>query len=329
MRKRNYQIDALRAILILIIVFFHYTYRFSGLFHINTLNFFSLAEWGSIGVAGFFIISGYFLKPSNIKRFSMREYLKNRLLRLYPAYILAIIIIYLSVTIFGLSGRSVSFLDFILNIPLLNGFIGAPYVDGAHWYITYLAIFSIIFAIVSKTKIKPLYYLPTWLLLKNFLLLLSMNFSFLSPAYKFIGGDYVEYIVIGLSLAEILRFNAKDIKQKIFYILIISMSIIQSFFLTSPIIAIGTIIVLGVFILTIKEKLAILEKIKFFTILGESSYCIYLFHQNIGYQIILALLSLTHDQHIVPIIFTTMLIMISASIAIHYLYEAPIIRRLK
>ncbi len=44
--SKNLGIEMLRAILILMVIFYHYTYKFEELFNIKTINFVTLSKWG-------------------------------------------------------------------------------------------------------------------------------------------------------------------------------------------------------------------------------------------------------------------------------------------
>lgn len=54
--KKNVQIEAVRVISMLMVVIFHYTYRFKELYNIDTVNFDFFKLFGKIGVGIFFII---------------------------------------------------------------------------------------------------------------------------------------------------------------------------------------------------------------------------------------------------------------------------------
>ena len=102
---KNKQITSLKGLLILMIMFYHYTYRFQTLYNINSINFPSLDVWGVIGVAGFFIISGYFIFPKNINEYNPKKFLLKRILRLYPVYFLGITLTFISVKLFRITRK--------------------------------------------------------------------------------------------------------------------------------------------------------------------------------------------------------------------------------
>ena len=95
--NRNKQIDSLRGILSIMIMFFHFSYRFSQIYNISTIDFYTLKHWGLICVGCFFIITGFFLLPSELHDFSFIKFIRKKILRIYPSYFLCITIIFISV----------------------------------------------------------------------------------------------------------------------------------------------------------------------------------------------------------------------------------------
>lgn len=321
--KKNKQIEALRGILILIIIFFHYTYRFSELFSIETINFFSLDKWGIIGVSCFFIITGYFIVPKKSEEYDMKNFIIKKILRIYPSYVLCMTIIFISVKLFGLEGRETNFIDYLLNLTMINGIINTKYVDGAHWYLTYLVIFYIVVGIILKLTKKSEVYLPIWLVVKDIIKIMTKFVPYTSIIYKLIGGNYVEFIIIGMALSNIIKvkdvnnYNIRDLlksKSVQWYLLVIILCLLQIAIFNGKVIVVGISIFLIVLliILLIKPK-----EIKAFTILyfiGDISFILYLIHQNIGYQILLGLYNFRYEFKFLYIIITLLIVICLAYI---------------
>ena len=326
---KNKQVEVLRGILILMVIIFHYMYRITTLYGIEMLDFYTLSKWGAIGVGGFFIITGFYILPKKLENFKIKDFILKKLIRIYPAYILCITLTFLSVLIFGLANRNTNFVEYLLNVILLNGFIGVNYVDGAHWYVTYLILFYVIISIVLKLKISPKIYLPIWIIVKDILLGISNVTIIVSPLYKLIGGDYIEFVVIGIALNSLImrKDKLKNNLEKWIYMLTILISIIQIFILEGIIVGIGMLIFLMIFILAVNEKVKILEKITPIYFIGTISYVLYLIHQNLGYQIILGL-NKTFGNYNILYAFITIAIMVGISYLITRLYEKPIQNKL-
>lgn len=335
--EKNKRIEVLRGILVLMIVFFHYTYRFSEIYNIETIDFFSLKYWGTIGVGCFFIITGYFLLPKTFESYSCKKFIFKKISRLYPAYILCMTLTFISVQIWGLEGRETNFFDYLLNVIMLNGFINTKYVDGAHWYLTYLLIFYIILGIVLKYTKNSKVYLTVWLIVKDIMKVLTIIFHDLSPLYMLIGGNYVEYIIIGIALKEFLKkysdekesFN-KLIKKQFIYIILIVVSILQIGVLENIPVMIGIILFICLFVYwgILKKDDKQISKHNFLYFIGGISYIIYLIHQNIGYQMLLGIFNATGDISLIYIVIVAIII-ISISFILECFFEKPIQNFLK
>lgn len=326
--KKNNQIEILRGILVMIILFFHYTYRFSELYNIQTINFFSLEKWGTIGVGCFFIITGYLLIPKDLEKYSFKKFIKKKILRLYPSYLLCMTITFVAVQIWGLEGRNTSFLDYILNATMINGFINSKYVDGAHWYITYLIIFYIIVGLILKYGKNLKISLLIWLIIKDILKISTKLIPQMSIIYKFIGGDYVEFIIIGIVIKEILKLinERKLIRKEIeFYIGFILISIVQTTYINGVITGIAIVFFLIVFLYIVFKDREVNSR-NFFYWIGGISYILYLIHQNIGYQILLKLCSINNQFRLIYIVIVY-IVVILISYLIDRFYEKKIQRK--
>src|SRR5688572_23269372 len=96
-------IDAFRGLAILLVIFFHYYYRFAPPLHnVNLYPYepvqFPLATYGFYGVQLFFIISGFVINQSLEKSSSWSVFLKHRFVRLFPAMLLCSTITFLFIS---------------------------------------------------------------------------------------------------------------------------------------------------------------------------------------------------------------------------------------
>lgn len=150
-KKYNYQVEGLRGLALFMVLVYHFFYQYFQLYPVNNYTPFPfLRYWGMIGVAIFFAISGYYFEKSTGGIYLI----KKRLLKLWPAYFCAITLIFIFTRRIGLPGRTVSFENYLLNIPFINGFLSKPYVDGAHWFLTTLVGCLICYSIIIKWKIQ-------------------------------------------------------------------------------------------------------------------------------------------------------------------------------
>jgi len=316
MRNRN--IDVLRGILTIMIMFYHYTFRFSEIYGYETINFWSLKDWGSIGVGCFFIITGYFLLPKNSIKNINFSWLKRKILRLFPQFFLAISLTFILVRLIGLPGREVTFFQYLLNIPFINGFINTPYVDGAHWYLTYLIIFYFLIYLVSyfSKKMDIFNIWPVRIILIVNLIFKIIKIPFI---YKILGGDYLAFILIGICLKNNFK-NNKVYFELFIYLLLIYFNFGMTIF--------GFILIFILIFIFFTNKKTNFSKNNLLYFIGEISYVVYLLHQNLGYLILFHLMELNNiGQYYLIYLLLTIVIIIAISKFI-YLFSNKIIYNL-
>lgn len=323
-KKKNGQIEALRGIIMFMIMFYHYTFRFESLYGIKTISFFSLDKWGEIGVGCFFIISGYFMIPKNLSEYHMKDYLTKKIVRLYPAYLLCMTFTYFSISIFGLQGRETNFTEYLLNIIMLNGFIGVDYVDGAHWYLTYLVLFYIIISIFLKIQFSKKQIVIIWTII-NVMLKISVDFiPQFSALFKLSGANYLSFIGIGILFSEFLDNDKKQNRWNFILFTFIITRILADYGIITTC---GICIFLLFYVLAVKNKLLMLNKAVFIK-LGGISYIVYLLHQNIGYQILLFFYDIC-DKFYGVVVFIPMIFTVLLAFAIQNLQRAKLKGALK
>lgn len=214
------------------------------------------------------------------------DLLKKRAKKLWPKYFTVITMIFILTRFVELPGRTVSFFDYLFNIPMINGFIGIDYVDGAHWFLTTLIACIFWYSIIlrSNSKIRLHLYL-LWLLLISVLLLLSgftggLAGKIVKGILKCLGDNYAAVIILG-SLLPCKRKSAESfvIMGSCILITACSIGLLQGIELIAC-----AVLVCGVG----NEKIKVLGS-KCFVFLGEISYSCYLIHQNIGFIIMRSL----------------------------------------
>ena len=151
--KKNMQIEGLRGLACLMIVLFHIFYQYN-VFCLGQDGPWLLKHWGEFGVGVFIFISGYYLIDFEKEQFSFSNFLKKRLLRLYPIYAVAVILIFVIRSFTHVSGfTAVTWKDLLLNLTLLNGYVDKPYIEPAHWYMTTLLRTIILAGVLQKYKL--------------------------------------------------------------------------------------------------------------------------------------------------------------------------------
>lgn len=287
-KSKNLQIEGLRGVAMLLVLCFHYFYTFPHDYvqGNNPFRILLTDYWGEIGVCFFLLISGYFMVPK--RKVDGISYLISRLKKVWPLYFISITIVFLLTRLISLPNRTVSLINYLLNIPFINGYIGKPYVDHAHWYLTTLvgAIVVFSFIINLKPKARHIFYC-VWIIILIGLYYFDSSNSALhlarSGLYVFLGKDYSLVIIVGAIIAD---FDSKTIDK--YGVIALVLATIAKLLLGSISKMIELPLVFLFFYLCVHSKLNFMNN-PIFKWLGRISYPTYLIHQNVGYIFILLL----------------------------------------
>jgi peptidoglycan/LPS O-acetylase OafA/YrhL len=139
-------IDVLRLVAALSVWFFHAVYLYSA----GPLS--AVAQYGYIGVPVFFMVSGFVISVSAKDR-TRAEFALARAVRLYPAFLLALV-----PTTFALlySGRDVTLAQFAANLTMVPRILKQPELDGVMWSLLFEILFySYVWAFLIGPKFVP------------------------------------------------------------------------------------------------------------------------------------------------------------------------------
>lgn len=143
---RFYEIDLLRFLAALSVVFYHYTFRGYAADNYSPISYSALGRvtrYGYLGVQLFFIISGYVVLLSAQGK-TIRQFFLSRITRLYPAFWIACSLTFVVKLIWGPSPAETQItqslhagvLQYLYNMTMLSGLLGVPAIDGAYWSLT-------------------------------------------------------------------------------------------------------------------------------------------------------------------------------------------------
>ncbi len=300
MRKnsKNLQIEGLRGAGALLVLFYHVFCRYQQIFLESSIWW--IAPWGTIGVAFFLMISCFYLVDftQNTESFSLYKFLLNRIKRLWPCYALSITITAIAVHLFYLPERMSTWLDYLVNLTMVNGFIGVPYVDGAHWYLSTLLAILFVMGIAKKLGIEknPYFYLG-WMGIRFTLRYISIPYK--NGIAAVLGGSYVGYVCITIAAKAILTALQQKtqkplemIQWGIVFVCGIGLVGIQ----LGIVKMILVLACLFIFLLCVLEKLPFMSN-PFLLFMGSVSYPLYLIHQNIAFEVEYYLTLWTGEYH--------------------------------
>lgn len=299
----NKAIEGTRGYLILCIILYHYTskYLYYGGEAFIWSTGFLLGK--NLGVAGFFMISGY-LYFNSIKSWKTKSLLDvflhvlKKIERLYIPY--AIAIIFLGIChIFITYLNNPRWIDFVSNLLLLRTILQIPLVDGAHWYF---------YAMIQLNLL-----IPFLVLAYERKSLLGLSFSLVLGAYFF--GTHVFLLNKAFLTCFIAGSMLSIENKKIALFLYAIFSLLAIYILKTPLV----VIVFIILPLVINNELHkcvfhFLFENRVIVFLGTYSYMWYLIHQQLGYSIIHTLKGVVNDYLNIAI---TMLVTLIISVLLH------------
>lgn len=282
-KKRFYELDVLRGLAAIAVVFYHYTTRYHEFYPENDMFRGLDFKYGYLGVNLFFIISGFVIYLTINKCESIIEFIYKRGIRLYPAYIVAVILTFSIVSLVGLDGQEVGMTAAIINLSMLSGFLNVPYVDGAYWSLTvelmfYFMVGMLFFwGVIKKVELTSIIWLS-----------IAFITFFLSNVWTNNLLGYVKLIGIlefcHLFIAGIMFYLLKSNHKKSYYAILI-FCLTYEFFLDGLMVGLIVTSFFVLFYLIVLGKLHFLNN-KLLIFVGTISYSLYLVHQNIGYVVI-------------------------------------------
>ena len=171
--RRFYEIDLLRFLAALAVVFYHYTYRGYMADNYSPVPFPAFApvtKYGYLGVELFFIISGYVVLRSAQGK-TVREFFLSRVTRLYPAFWVACTLTYVVKLLWGSQQGALpsvlhaSVPQYIYNMTLLHEFLGVVVMDSVYWSLTMeITFYGLIALLIGSRLLRCIdYVLVLWL----------------------------------------------------------------------------------------------------------------------------------------------------------------------
>ena len=271
----------------------------------------------------FFMISGFVIFMSVKRDTKWIEFVKKRFIRLYPVFWFCMVLSAVSVFIFGLSGREVSLVDFLINFTMIPKVFGAKLVDGVYWTLLYEFFFYTLITIIIFFKIIEKFYI--WIGIWLFLCFLNNAFSMIPQPLAHLSNLYFgNFFIAGILFYKLKFIRLSDWKT---HLLILATFIVYLCSYKDFKELIAVLMYYSIFYLFVFDKLIWLKS-SVLVKLGMISYTLYLLHQNIGYIIIERLEGYISYQSLwimlVPLVFSLIL----AFLVFRYI-EKPLLLQFK
>ncbi len=285
------EVDALRGLAALSVMLYHFIYRYPAPNKPKAeliryiFGYFPIPEFylGLIPVYLFFMISGFVIFMTAEKCRSIAVFGYRRFSRLYPVYWGALIVMGLTLLLFG-SGQEISPYQFFFNLTMFQEYFGVPHISGVFWSLTVELSFYILVAGVIGLGLMPYrkYLLLVWSLLIFFYGFYSIPNPIPWPVVHLLVLDYGHFFVYGIAVYELWKARRSAIdKTDPFMLLLILISTASSLIRYPAIAGIILLGVHGVFYFAVMQKLQFLRNSPM-VYLGTISYALYLVHEVIG-----------------------------------------------
>ncbi|WP_321821182.1 MULTISPECIES: acyltransferase [unclassified Burkholderia] len=129
------ELDLLRFVAAIAVVFFHYAFRGYAADDLTTMHYPALepvAQYGFLGVHLFFMISGFVILMTAGDG-SVKRFIASRASRLLPAFWVCCTITFLVTLAIGGDRFGATWRQYVVNMITLGGGFGADPIDGAYW----------------------------------------------------------------------------------------------------------------------------------------------------------------------------------------------------
>lgn len=302
---RYVEIDLLRFVAAISVVFFHFTFRGFHADHLSPVDYpflGSIFKYGYFGVYLFFLISGYVVLLSAQGK-TLGQFFTSRVTRLYPAYWVACTFTFIVVRLFGLAAHAPGWspiMDapvrgYLFNMTMLQRFFGVPDLDGVYWTLSIELVFYFVVALLISFG---------WL--KHLVLVLAVWLAYCALIGPVDNGSSFAFLLFPrvapffiAGMAFFLLQTSQAARWKLYGLLLLAYLLClravrgeqhvlapmyqQPFSL--PVIWLLVTLFFVVFLLIIQRRLR-LRPARWLTWAGALTYPIYLLHHNVGYIVL-------------------------------------------
>lgn len=289
--KHYFYLDVVRGVSALCIVLYHYTTRYIEnpiTDNEAKVDWALTFPWGCAAVSTFFILSGFltakylFSGDDNLNFKSAIQFIRNRIIRLYPAFVVAMFTTMLFLY-FGF-GVNIPLKRVLCNLTMLPALFSQPAIDGVYWTLQIELFFYMGIAVlmllnnVKTIKIMLLLWVITPLLycVDNSIIHTVSNIIFIS--------DYISTFVAGISIYLIVK------RQNVKYALLLLLISFVSQIILSDMAHI-IFFLMTIFLIYYATKFDFNKGSNTYTFrllkwVGDISYPLYLIHQMVGFTIL-------------------------------------------
>ena len=290
-KKRLTELDGLRGVAALAVVFFHYTVVFPR-FYPDALPAPVTFDYGHFGVHLFFMISGFVILMSLERQGATRDFIFSRIIRLYPVYWLAVCLTFFTLAAFPLPGQGQTLFQFFVNLTMLQDYAKVDPVDGVYWSLTYeLGFYAYLFAVVRAGLSKRID------LIAALMIVGALTFKWTMPIiphplhYIFLINAYGHLFAAGILMYRCHNDGWTPVRGALLGLVVIAQFIEPAVHFGDRGVE-GAIVIamwLAIFIAAIRSDFLSVLGSPIFVFFGRISYPLYLVHQMIGFVVMMHL----------------------------------------
>jgi acetyl esterase/lipase/peptidoglycan/LPS O-acetylase OafA/YrhL len=136
-KTRVDELDLLRFVAVLAIVFFHYAFRGYAADAKSLMPYpflVPVAKYGYLALELVFMVSGFVISMSAANS-RFRDFVVSRIVRLYPAFWVGCTLTFLVTLAIGEPRYTASVGQYLVNLTMLAEFLGVPSLDGVYWFL--------------------------------------------------------------------------------------------------------------------------------------------------------------------------------------------------
>ncbi len=271
-KQRLVELDALRGLAALAVVLFHYT---KGREH---LLFFFPKGW--FGVHLFFMISGFVILMTLDRKRTVADFAFARFSRLYPTYWAAVLTSFCFVTLSAVPMREVSFEAAMVNMTMLQSFLGFPHIDNVYWTLHVELCFYLLMGLIVGVGLRRhLGSILAVLVAAHFLTALFDPLAEFSGIETYPPWDWLYLFLAGIAFYQ-MRLGWRWRHAGLLALCFADAAVQNPWHDLIIIAAIGAVMFAAT-----QYRIPLLRN-RGFLFLGTISYPLYLVHENIGYILI-------------------------------------------
>ncbi len=329
------EIDLLRFVAALLVVLFHYAFRGYAADDYSQMPFPELApaaKYGYLGVQLFFLISGFVILMTASSG-SLQKFVVSRIVRLYPAYWVCCTATFLFILMVGGGRFSATVGQYLINMTMLNEFIGVTSIDGVYWS---LAVELKFYALVGLLLLVGQIHRAPWFLITWLVAAILLDVFPVDRLRSALVTDYAPFFVAGATCFLVYSKGVTPLRVVVIIVAWVdalrrslqSIKGLESYYhaeFDPYVITFAVSIFFAIMFLVAVRHTGFLGKRDWVTI-GALTYPLYLIHQYVGYMIFKLGYPVVNRY---MLLWGTVALMLVLAYAVNQLVEQKYSRRLK